>query len=134
MRRLSAASTAAATRPSTAISGRAARSVAEVPETCWTSSRASSSGVPTPAASRLRRASRWSFARVLPPAAGTPRSGRIESGIRAEVRQELRLMIGDQRRDDLVELAKHHPVELVERQVDPVIRDAALRKIVGADA
>ena len=43
-------------------------------------------------------------------------------------------MVGDQRVDDLVEIALHHPVELVERQVDAVVGHPPLRKIVGADA
>ena len=36
--------------------------------------------------------------------------------------------------DDLVQVAVHDRVDLVQRQVDPVIGDAALRKIVRADA
>ena len=44
-------------------------------------------------------------------------------------------MFGGQRLDDLVErLAVEHLVELVERQVDAVVGDPPLRKIVGADA
>ena len=46
-----------------------------------------------------------------------------------------RLVLGDQRLDDLVErLARDHLVELVEGQVDAVVGDAVLREIVGADA
>jgi hypothetical protein len=48
---------------------------------------------------------------------------------RADVGQQLRLVIGDQRGDDLVELAHHHPVELVERQVDAVVGDAPCGKL-----
>ena len=49
-------------------------------------------------------------------------------------REQLRLVVGDQRVDHLVELAHHHAVELVERQVDAVVGQPPLRKIVGADA
>src|SRR5260370_29052843 len=42
---------------------------------------------------------------------------------------------GGERVDDLVErFARHHLVDLVERQVDAVVGDATLREIVGADA
>src|SRR5437899_4685752 len=36
--------------------------------------------------------------------------------------------------DDLVQLAVHDGVDLVERQIDPVIGHAPLRKVVGANA
>ena len=50
-------------------------------------------------------------------------------------RQLRRLVIGDQRLDQLVQrFAGDHLVELVERQVDAVVGDPALREIVGADA
>src|SRR5262249_3776253 len=50
-------------------------------------------------------------------------------------RQSRRLIFGEDRIDDLVErLAAHHLVDLVKGQVDPMIGDPALRKIVGADA
>src|SRR5262249_37562862 len=50
-------------------------------------------------------------------------------------RQQRGLMLGHQRVDDLAErLALDHLRQLVERQGDPVIGDAALRKIVGPDA
>ena len=43
-------------------------------------------------------------------------------------------MFVDQRFDDWVEVALHDLVELVEGEVDAVVGDASLRKIVGADA
>ena len=44
-------------------------------------------------------------------------------------------MVAQQRVDDLVErFALHDFVELVERQIDAVVGDAALREIIGADA
>ena len=42
----------------------------------------------------------------------------------ADIGEQLRLMVGDQRRDHLVDFALHHPVELVERQVDAVVGHA----------
>src|SRR5450631_3266878 len=44
-------------------------------------------------------------------------------------------MLGDERVDDLVQrLAFHHLRQLVQGQIDAVVGDAALRKIIGADA
>ena len=40
----------------------------------------------------------------------------------------------DQRIDDVVNLPFHHSVQLIDREIDPVIRQPPLRKIVGADA
>ncbi len=51
-----------------------------------------------------------------------------------ERRQLLRLVLLRERIHDLIELAVHDGVDLVQRQVDPVVRHAALRKIVRADA
>src|SRR5690606_36223633 len=48
--------------------------------------------------------------------------------------QLVRLVLVHQRIDDFIEFALHNLFELVERQVDAVIGDAALREIVGADA
>lgn len=42
-------------------------------------------------------------------------------------------MIGNQRIDQFVQIAFHNPVELVERQVDAMIGDTSLRKIISAD-
>src|SRR5579871_2628867 len=50
------------------------------------------------------------------------------------MRQLLGLVLLVERRDELVQVAVHHVVELVEREVDAMVGDAALRKIVGADA
>ena len=50
-------------------------------------------------------------------------------------RQQGRLMLGHQRLDDFVERFAFDDLrQLVERQIDAVIGDAALRKIIGADA
>ena len=50
-------------------------------------------------------------------------------------RQQFGLVFGHQRVDDLVQgLAFHHLRQLVQRQIDAVIGDAALRKVIGADA
>ena len=49
-------------------------------------------------------------------------------------RQSRRLVLGGQRVDELVQLAHHDPVDLVQRQIDAVVGHAALREIVGADA
>src|SRR5262249_53432266 len=51
-----------------------------------------------------------------------------------ELRELLGLVLGSERVDDVVELAVHDAVDLVERQVDAVVGDAALREVVGADA
>src|SRR5205807_246061 len=48
-------------------------------------------------------------------------------------RQARRLILRDQRVDELVQLALHDPVDLVERLVDPVVRDPPLREVVRAD-
>jgi hypothetical protein len=39
------------------------------------------------------------------------------------------LAVGSQRAEELVEVALHHPVELVQREVDAVVGDAVLRVI-----
>ena len=46
----------------------------------------------------------------------------------------LRLKLLRERADDLVEIALHDRLDLVERQVDPVIGDATLRKVVRTNA
>ena len=57
------------------------------------------------------------------------------TGMALHGRELARLMIGDERVDQLVERrALEHRVELVQRQVDAMIGDAPLRKVVGADA
>ena len=54
---------------------------------------------------------------------------------RALGRQQLGLMLGDQRVDDLAQrLALDDLRQLVEREIDAVVGHAALREIVGADA
>src|SRR5512145_2811157 len=49
-------------------------------------------------------------------------------------RELLRLVLARERVEDLVEVAVHDRVDAVEREVDPVVGDAALREVVGADA
>src|SRR3546814_1994261 len=49
-------------------------------------------------------------------------------------RQSLRLILGDQRVDQLVHLPLDDLGQAVERQVDPVVGHAPLREIIGADA
>src|SRR5262249_45152933 len=50
-------------------------------------------------------------------------------------REQLGLVLGHERVDDLAErLALDDCRQLVERQIDAVVADAALREIVGADA
>ena len=63
-------------------------------------------------------------------AAGAERASR--GGLRG---QQLRLALGGQRVDDLVEpVALHDPVERIEGEVDAVVGHPPLREIVGADA
>ena len=51
----------------------------------------------------------------------------------ARARAGRRLLVGDERVDDLVELAGQHLVELVEREADAVVGDPVLLEVVGAD-
>jgi len=54
---------------------------------------------------------------------------------RAVIRQQRGLMLGHQRVDDLAQrLALDHLRQLVEREIDAVVGNAALREIIGADA
>src|ERR1700731_3115708 len=72
-----------------------------------------------------------------PPAAAQPRwpacRARWRSIAISQRRQQLGLMLADQRMNQLVQIAIHNMVELVERQVDTVIGHPALREVVGAD-
>src|SRR5690606_24821132 len=77
-------------------------------------------------APRRARPRRRSFGR---PAANPRRPSRA-----AERRELVGAVLVRERLDDLVELALEDPVELVQRQVDPVVRDASLREVVRADA
>src|ERR1700694_3134337 len=54
---------------------------------------------------------------------------RCPSGILREARELLGLVLGGERRADLGEVAVHDRVDLVQREVDAVIRHTALRKI-----
>src|SRR5262245_33957265 len=49
-------------------------------------------------------------------------------------RELLRAVLLLERIDELVQVAVHHIRQLVEREVDAMVRDASLRKVVGADA
>ena len=49
-------------------------------------------------------------------------------------RHLLRRFIGLQRLDHVAQIAFHDAQELVQRQIDAVVREAALREVVGADA
>ena len=62
------------------------------------------------------------------------RDGGHSSGSTLAQRQQFLLVIGNQRVNEFVHFALHHPIELVERQIDTMVGDAALRKIIGADA
>src|SRR5919201_3261408 len=59
---------------------------------------------------------------------------RASSRFFGELRELLGLVFGAERGDKLVELAVHDAIDLVEREVDAVVGDAALRKVVRADA
>src|SRR6184192_3064073 len=64
-------------------------------------------------------------------------AARVVSSSRCFSRQRrelLGLKLLRERVDDLVEVAVHYGVDLVERQIDPVIGHAALRKVVRANA
>src|SRR5690606_12051258 len=124
-RSATAARRAAAARGSTVLSGAARPSVRVVPVKCSTRRRASRPGWSMPAPASVRRVSASSA-----PSVSLPRV----SAVSMAVDQKLRLMIGNQRVDDLVELAFHDPVELVQREVDAMVRHPALGEVVGADA
>ena len=117
----------------------AATSAAWSRPSAWpTSRRASSSGVSRPAARKRAAQS----ARVLrePSATGMRACAAARTVATAVTttpfrRQQLGLMLGHQRVDDLAErLALDDLRQLVEREIDAVVADAPLRKIVGADA
>ena len=89
---------------------------------------------PVAAASRRRASRRGSAMPAGASRSPISRSASARSRHSTSARRR-RLILGDQRVDDLVQrLARHHLVDLVERQVDAVVGDAALRKIIGADA
>ena len=46
----------------------------------------------------------------------------------------LSLMLGHQRIGQFFQIAVHHHIEFIQCQIDPVVRNASLRKIIGADA
>src|SRR5437764_1172652 len=51
-----------------------------------------------------------------------------------ELGELLGLLLGGERVDEVVELAVHDAVDLVQGEIDAVVGDAALREVVGADA
>src|SRR5690606_29536876 len=120
--RESAARTNAAASSGTGLCGSSTASVRLVPVKCSTSSRASSEGSALPSSVSATRTSRSN-----PPSTCTGWSAIVEIG------QQLRLVIGDQGIDDLVEFSHHHAIELVERQVDAVVGNATLWEVVGAN-
>src|SRR3954463_2298675 len=97
----------------------------------------------------MRRSSRLSFA-AAPPAAAPPagrcrcrlrpaaarRQARYRSLVRRfEFGQAVGLVLGHQGIDDLAQLvARNDARQIVERQVDAMVGDPALRKIISADA
>src|SRR6185436_4739076 len=101
------------------ISGGSSRSpcaitlASENPHASASSSRASRGSIPAPAS-----------------ACETFKSGRFLG----ELRQPLGLVGGDQATDQVVELAVEDALDLVQRQVDPMVGHTALREVVGADA
>src|SRR5262245_37407247 len=76
-----------------------------------------------------RRASRGSM-----PEAASARAIFKSAGFLGELSEPLGVVGSDQAADQLVHLAVEDALDLVQRQVDPVIGDAALREVVGADA
>ena len=66
-------------------------------------------------------------------AVGARRPGRPNSCTQAVAFELLGLVMRDQRVDDVVDLALHHPVELVKVQADAVVGEPVLGKVVGAD-
>src|SRR4051812_24163537 len=87
----------------------------ETPSACAISSSASSRGVSLSPASRAAAAVKASRTFI-------------------EARQPLGLVLGDQRADQLVQLALQYLGQPVERKIDPVVGHPPLREIVGADA
>ena len=49
-------------------------------------------------------------------------------------RHLLRLMLGNQRVDHVADFAVHNEIELVEREIDAMVRHAALWVVVGTNA
>ena len=87
-----------------------------------------------PGLARTHRPARGALARRVMPR-DSARALRAASHQIAFGRQQLGLMVGDQRVDDLAQrLALDHLRQIVERQIDAVVGDAALREIIGADA
>src|SRR5262245_14037565 len=87
-----------------------------------TSTLASSAALATPAFMRREQNS-------------TMRASAVSAAIAVAAGEQFGVMLGDQRLDQLLEArALHHQVELVERQIDPVIGDPSLRKIIRPDA
>ena len=58
----------------------------------------------------------------------------FSGGFFCELRKLVGLMLGLQRADQLIELAVHDPVDLVQREIDAVVGDASLLKVISADA
>lgn len=61
------------------------------------------------------------------------RFGHGSAPLLAELRQLARLIVGKQCVNNFVDFTHHHPIELVERQVDAVVGQASLREVVSTD-
>src|SRR5947208_1615309 len=120
-------SVASADAVSSAPGSRCSRS-RSTPSASATSSSASSRGLSQPA-SRSRSVAAVTASRVLRRAVGT---GRLPLDERAGL-EPAPLLVGLERRRELVELTGHDGRQVASRDLDAVVRDAVLREVVGAD-
>ncbi len=130
-RRASMASKWATRRRPAGSSSPSASSAPSNPEASSTMRRASTRGLATPASARRRSASSSRLPQATVSAAGP--SGPAPGLTAALVLELAAALVGDQRVDDLVELAGQDLVELVEVEVDAVVGDPVLLEVVGAD-
>src|SRR5699024_8776327 len=107
---------------STTVSGVLYRRAVETPSTSASNRRASCSAL-----SLCERKRAVARRRASPMVA-------MAMSVGAEGGQLFGLVLGKQRVDDGIELAGHDVVELVQRQIDAMIGDSALRKVIGANA
>src|ERR1700686_1131772 len=107
---------------STTRSGRAISSAGEQPIAAAASKRASRSGPSTSASARKREASRTSSRRDFVCIAVRSASIGLGTGMALHGRELARLVIGDERVDELIERdAIEHRVELVQREIYAVL-------------
>src|SRR5438132_4087800 len=112
-------------------SGRARICAADKERTAASSRRASSPAFSTPA----RRKSAVACRRAAANVSSSTGASASRIGVLIHGCQLARLVLGDERVDQLVERgALEHLLELVQREADAMIGDAPLREIVGADA